>query len=148
MPIDEKLLQILKKRLNYNEEQFADFKNNPLTEEVIEKAKEVANTVLVLTVVKSHGCNSQHKEGDKLYFDGAGNILTQYCPAKICVYALNNASMLLFAANEFIYSGLSPMNIKFKRCSCYDSGVSCGGFGQVIFELSVITREELDALKR
>lgn len=51
--------------------------------------------------------------------------------------------MLLFAANEFIYNNISPELIKFKRCACYDTGVACGGFGQIIMELSVTTLESL-----
>ena len=146
MAINERLLPILKKSLNYTDDQFTEFINNPMTESIIDKAKEAANTVLVLTVVKSHGCNSQHRVGDRIYLDGTGNILTQYCPPKVCTYALNNANLMIFAANEFIYAGLSPQDIKFKRCSCYDSGVSCGGFGQIVLELSVMTREDLDAM--
>ncbi len=143
MEINERLLPIIKKRLNYTDEQFKTFLNLDITESVINKAKELANTVLVLTVVSSHGCNSMHQVGDKIYFDGAGNILTKYCPEKICTYALNNASMLIFAANEFIYSDMDPNKIKFKRCACYDSGINCGGFGQVIFELSTMSLEDL-----
>lgn len=137
---------LLKKRLNYNDEQFQTFLNLDITEPVINKAKELANTVIVLTVVSSHGCNSMHKVGDKIYFDGSVNILTKYCPEKICSYALNNASMLIFTANEFIYSDMDPNNIKFKRCACFDSGISCGGFGQIVLELSTMTLEELQNL--
>ena len=144
MPFDERLLKILQKRLNYSDEQFQQFRENPRNEEVLSKSTEINNTILVLTVVESHGCNSQHKIGDKIYLDGAGNILTKFCPAKICSYALNNALLMIFAANEFIFSGISPMNIKFKRCSCFDAGISCGGFGQIVLELSITTKEQLE----
>lgn len=42
---------------------------------------------------------------------------------------------------EFIYSNISPMKIKFKRCSCFDVEVNYGGFGQIVLELSVIKKE-------
>lgn len=144
MAIDERLLNIIKKKYNYSDEQLLLFSQNPRNEEVLSKANELNNTILVLTVIESHGCNSRHKTGDKIYFDGAGNLLTKYSPDKICSYALNNALLLIFAANELIYSNISPMNIKFKRCSCFDVGVNCGGFGQIKLELSVISKNDLD----
>lgn len=145
MAFDERVLNLLQKRLNYTDEQLQQFAENPRNEDVIAKATEINNTILVLTVVESHGCNSQHRIGDKIYMDGAGNILSKYCPARICSYALNNALMMVFAANEFIYAGISPMNIKFRRCSCFDSGIACGGLGQIVLELSVISKEELES---
>lgn len=77
MAFDERVLKILKRRLNYTDEQLTEFASNSRNEEVIEKSNDVANTILVLTVVSSHGCNSQHKVGDKIYLDGAGNLLTE-----------------------------------------------------------------------
>jgi len=35
----------------------------------------------ITRVVDSKGCNSQHKVGDKFYFDGAGNLLTKLSPS-------------------------------------------------------------------
>jgi len=32
--------------------------------------------------VESHGCNSRHPVGDKFYFDGAGNLLSELSPKK------------------------------------------------------------------
>jgi hypothetical protein len=34
----------------------------------------------IARVVDSKGCNSQHKVGNKFYFDGAGNLLTNFLP--------------------------------------------------------------------
>lgn len=144
MAFNDRILKILKKRLNYTDEQLKEFASNPRNESVIQKSNEAANTILVLTVVSSHGCNSQHKVGDKFFLDGLGNLLTEFCPSKVCTYALNNALLMVFAANEFIYSGISPSELKFKRCACFDAGVGCGGLGQIVLELSVITREQLE----
>ncbi len=51
MSIDERLLPILKQRLSYTDQQFQEFFNNPITESVIGKAREIAMTILVLTVL-------------------------------------------------------------------------------------------------
>lgn len=146
MAFDGQLLKLVKKWLNYDDDQLAMFSKNERNEEVFQKSNEIGNTILVLTVVESHGCNSQHKIGDRIYLDGAGNLLTKYSPAKICTYALHNAILMLFAANEFIYSGISPMDIKFRRCSCFDVGVSCGGLGRIVLELTVMDMQEFKSV--
>lgn len=144
MALDERLVRIIKKKFNYNDSQIEDFKNNERNEFVINKLKDIMNHVFVLTVVASHGCNTGHKVGDKIYLDACGNILTRYCPEKICTYALHNAILMVFTANEFLYNDMDPMKIQFRKSSCFDVGVGCGGLGQVILELSTIGKDELD----
>ena len=135
--VDETVLQIIKKRLGYNKEEFALFKNNPRNTELITRHKEFSKKRIVLNVVESKGCNSNHNVGDKFYFDHAGNILTDLCPSKICAYSLNSALMMVFAANEMIFAGVDPNNIRFKRASCFDVGIECGGVGRIVLELSI-----------
>ena len=144
MLFEERLLKIIKRRYNYDDEQLDIFSRNERNKEVLDKINELNETIIKLTVVESHGCNSQHKIGDAIYFDGAGNILTKYCPAKICSYLLSNANMLIFTSNEFIYAGISPMQMKFRRCSCFDVGVRCGGLGKIVLELSIMRKKEME----
>jgi len=135
--IDERLFKVIQKKFGYDDEELEAFKNESRNLELISKAKEFNEKLIVLTVVESKGCNSNHKVGDKFYFDYAGNILTDKCPSKICGYSLNSALMLVFTANEMIYAGVNPNEIKFKRASCFDVGIECGGWGRVVMELSV-----------
>lgn len=138
MPLDERIIKIIQKRFRYTDEQLKQFLANPRNEEVMQKIGAVLKKVFVLTVIESNGCNTNHKVGDKIYLDGCGNILTKHCPEKICTYALHNAILMIFAANEFLYNDLDPNKIKFNRCSCFDVGVSCGGLGKVVLELNVV----------
>ena len=135
--VDEIVLQIIQKRLGYNKEEFELFKSNPRNIELIARYKELSKNNIVLKVVESKGCNSNHKVGDKFYFDYAGNILTDLCPSKICGYSLNSALMMVFAANEMIFAGVDPNKIRFKRASCFDVGIECGGVGRIVLELSI-----------
>ena len=135
--IDDRLLKIIQRRLGYTDQEFEKFKNEPRNIELIAKSKEYAEKYIVLKVVDSHGCNSNHKVGDKFYFDFAGNILTDLCPKRICGYALNNALMLVYTANEMIYAGVDPHEIRFKRSSCFDVGIECGGWGKIVLELTI-----------
>ena len=133
---------IMKKQLGYTKEEMQIFRDNPRNADILEKVPALMGKTIVVEVVESHGCNSQHDVGDKFYFDGAGNLLTKRCPKKVCIYALNAATGLIFASNELFYAGVDPNEMRFKRSGCFDVGVQCGGWGRVVVELSVIDRCE------
>ena len=130
----------IKKHLGYNDEEMELFRSNPRNDDVLSKAPELLDKTIIIEVVESRGCNSQHKVGDKLYFDGAGNLLTNRCPKKVCIYALNAATAMIFTANELLYAGVDPNEMRFKRAGCFDVGVECGGWGRVVLEIKVVDR--------
>ena len=134
--------KVMKHHLGYTDEEMKVFRENPRNEDVLSKAPALLDKMIVLEVVASQGCNSQHGVGDKFYFDGAGNLLTKRCPRKICIYALNAATMMVFASNELFYAGVDPNEMRFKRAACFDVGVQCGGWGRIVLELSVQDRKE------
>ncbi len=133
--------KFMKKRLGYTDKEIKKFKENPRNEDILSKAPELLKKTIIVEVVDSHGCNSQHGVGDKLYFDGAGNLLTKLCPKRICVYALNAITPQIFAANELWHAGVDPNEMRFKRATCFDVGLECGGWGRVVMEISVEGRK-------
>jgi uncharacterized repeat protein (TIGR04076 family) len=137
-----KMWKIMKRHLGYNDDEMKLFRDNPRNEDVLSKVPALMNKTIVVEVVESHGCNSQHKQGDKFYFDGAGNLLTKRCPKKVCIYALNAAAGLIFTSNELLYAGIDPNEMRFKRAGCFDVGVQCGGWGRIIMEIRVEDRQE------
>ena len=136
--------KVMKGRLGYSDEEMKAFRENPRNEDVLSKAPALLDKTIVIEVVESHGCNSQHRAGDRFYFDGAGNLLTKRCPKKICIYALNAATGLIFASNELLYAGVDPNEMRFKRAGCFDVGVQCGGWGRVVVEISVQDRKAIE----
>lgn len=133
---------LIKRHLGYSNEDMELFRENPKNEDVLDKGKDLLKKEIVLEVVASKGCNSHHKEGDRIHFDGAGNLLTEKSPRRICIFALNAVTPLIYAANELFYAGVDPNGMKFKRASCIDVGVQCGGWGQIALEISMKDREE------
>ncbi len=81
--------KLIKKRLGYTNEEMKMFRENPRNEEILSKAPYLMNKTVIAEVVESHGCNSNHKVGDQFFFDGFGNLLTELCPKRICIFALN-----------------------------------------------------------
>jgi len=132
----------MKEHLGYNDEEMKRFRENPRNAAVLAKGQELLNKTIVVEVVESKGCNSQHKVGDKFIFDGAGNLLTKKNPKRICIYALAPVAQMIFATNELIYAGADPNKIRFKRAGCFDVGVNCGGWGHIVMEIKVEERQK------
>jgi uncharacterized repeat protein (TIGR04076 family) len=143
MNVDEKTWKTVQQHLGYNDEEMKKYRENPRNEDVLSKAPALMNKTIVIKVLESNGCNSQHKVGDKFYFDGAGNLLTKLCPQRICIYALSSIASLIFTSNELLYAGVDPNEMRFKRAGCFDVGVQCGGWGHIVMELSVEDRDKL-----
>lgn len=141
MKLDENVWKLFQERLGYSDEEMKKFRENPRNEDVLSKAPALMNKTIVAEVVESHGCNSQHKVGDKFHFDGAGNLLTKLCPKRICVYALSSIAPLIFTSNELFYAGADPNEMRFRRTGCFDVGVQCGGWGHIVMELKVEDRK-------
>jgi uncharacterized repeat protein (TIGR04076 family) len=137
MKADEALWGSIQKHFSYSDEEMKIFMDNPRNQDVLAKASLFANKTIIFEVVESHGCNSQHKAGDRICFDGAGNLLTKLSPGRICIYALNAAAGLIFAAGELLMAGVDPNEMRFKRTGCFDVGVKCGGWGRIVMECRV-----------
>lgn len=137
MAVDERMWKIMQRQLGYTDEEMKTFRENPRNADVLSKTSVLMNKRIVLEVVESHGCNTRHKVGDRFYFDGLGNLLTESSPRRICTFSLTSAAMLVFTATEMIHAGVDPNEIRFKRASCFDVGLSCGGWGQIVLELRV-----------
>jgi uncharacterized repeat protein (TIGR04076 family) len=134
--------QIMQNRLGYNDGEMKEFRDNPRNENILSKVPDLINKTIIAEVVDSHGCNSQHKVGDKFHFDSAGNLLTALSPKRICVYALSAVTLQIFAATEFLYAGVDPNQMRFKRAACFDVGIACGGWGRVVLEIRVEDRKK------
>lgn len=126
----------------YSDEEMEVFKNNPRNVDVLMKIPQFQNKTIVAEVMESHGCNSQHKVGEKIYLDAAGNLISKLCPKKMCIYAVSALQSAVFAMGELLMAGVDPNEMRFKRTGCFDVGVRCGGWGRVVMEVRVEERKE------
>ena len=140
MALDERMWKIMQRHLGYSDEEMKTFKENPRNADVLSKSSALLNKSIIFKVVESHGCNSGHKVGDEFHLDGAGNLLTESSPKKICIFALQSAATLTYTASELIYAGVDPNEMRFKRTNCIDVGLACGGWGRIVIEMRVEDR--------
>ncbi len=138
--------ELIKTHLGYNDEETAMFKANPRNAKVLARAGEMRQKTIVFEVVKSRGCNSGHDVGTRFFFSGDGNLITKWAPKKVCAYALPNMAQAVFGLQELWYAGIDPNEMCFKRAGCFDVGVACGGWGNIIIEATVMDREAAEKL--
>ena len=140
MEMSEEIRKKLQEHFDYTDEEMTEFLKNPRNIDVLTKAPALMGKTIVFEVVESNGCNSQHKVGDKFYYDGAGNLITKLGPKRMCTYALHAMTGLIFSSNELFYAGVDPNEMRFKKTGCFDVGVRCGGQGHIVMELKIEDR--------
>ena len=141
MKVDETTWKFIKELLGYTDEELELFRKNPKNVDIISKIPALMGKTIVAEVVASHGCNSQHKVGDRFFFDSAGNLLTKLNPKRICIHALSVLSTPIFVVNELSFAGVDPNEMRFNRVGCFDVGVRCGGWGHIVLEVKVEDRK-------
>ena len=143
MKLDEKTWKGVQQHLGYNDEEMKQFRENPRNADVLSKTAVMLNKTIVAEIIESHGCDSGHKVGDKIYFDGRGiSLLTKLGPSRICIFALHSVALAMPALAELIYAGVDPNEMRFKRFGCVDVGIKCGGWGHIVMELRVEDRDK------
>ncbi len=139
--MSKEALNIIKKNLGYTEEEMKIFMENLKNIEILKKAPNLVNKTIVIEVIESHGCNSQHVIGEKFYFDGFGNLITKLSPKRICISALAAMDKLIFGANALMFADQNPNDMLFNKAGCSDVGLKCGGWGNIAMEIKVIDRK-------
>ncbi|MBW2441513.1 MAG: hypothetical protein JRH12_13635 [Deltaproteobacteria bacterium] len=141
MEVNEETWKFMQQHLGYTDEELEVFRSNPKNVDIMSKAPELMNKTIIAEVVASHGCASQHKVGDRFYFDGAGNLITKLNPKRICVHALSVLSGPMVVVNELVYAGVDSNEMRLNRVGCFDVGIQCGGWGHIAMEVKVEERK-------
>jgi len=132
----KELMQLAQAVFGYTDEDMAAIASNPKYMAVIDKIPQVATTNFIFEVQTAHGCACQHQKGQKIKLSADGAVICQESPPKLCVYLLNSIMPIVYGAQEFIFQGLDPNELKFTSVGCFDNGVTCGGFGHVSVQFS------------
>ena len=80
MKIDEVEWNLYQQHLGYTDEEVRKFREDPRNADVLSKTPALLSKTFIAEVVEAHGCNSQHKVGDRFYIGGHGNLITKLCP--------------------------------------------------------------------
>lgn len=131
-----RLEQIIQKRLDLPENEFTIIRETPKYQRLFANAVKASRYRLVATVVESKGCHSEHRVGQSIIFDSSGNLLTAESPGRVCAFLMPNLAVLINAFFENLMNGRDPNEIMFNRTGCFDVGPACGGWGHVVLEMN------------
>ena len=139
--MSEEDIKNMQNLLEFTDEEMKIFKQNPKNIEILKMSPDLVNKTIIVEVIKSHGCASQHKVGDKFYFTGDGNVLTKLCPSRMCMSALSSAGSLVGNAVAFMWAGRDANEMPFTVAGCSDVGLQCGGWGHIVMQIRVEDRK-------
>jgi uncharacterized repeat protein (TIGR04076 family) len=143
MKIDDGMWKLVGDQLSLSAEELKTLKENPKYQRLLARMPKLLGTAIFADVVSSHACFSGHAVGDRLVFDGFGNLIRDKNPEKVCIYALHAVTPLVFAAFELMYAEKDPEEMLFRTAGCFDVGVACGGVGNIKLRISAV---EMDSL--
>lgn len=143
MDRNDEMIKQFGKRVGYSETELEKFKEGGHRVRQIERLSPASKRYSIeADVVKSRGCNSGYKIGDKFMMDVDGNFISKLCPKRMCVYLISQLSIPVALINERLSEGLDPKQFHFMHyVRCLDVGVDCSGYGEVMLRVQVVPRQ-------
>jgi uncharacterized repeat protein (TIGR04076 family) len=90
---------------------------------------------VIMEVVKSENCGYKPKVGDRYVMNGSGMILPQECTFPLCLWALAPILPISYVIFDRLSQGQDPNGHLYDHMRCTDTGVGCGGIGEVTFKV-------------
>jgi len=131
-----RIIEIIRKRLKLNSEEWLLLEQNPKFQRLFKNVVQASKYRLVAEVIDSKGCHSGHDVGQKLFFDSTGNLITKENPDRVCSFLMPNLAALINVFFENLMNGRDPNEVMFNTTGCYDTGLSCGGWGHVVVKMT------------
>lgn len=91
---------------------------------------------IMAEVMKSENCMLGLKTGDRYIITAGGVVLADECTANLCLWALGPLLPFLYMVWDRVGEGLDPNGLFPDHVKCADTGVECGGWGEVLFRIS------------
>lgn len=136
MDLEEKWRRF-QNHMGYTQEEVKTLRSNPKYRRMVEDTPQFMTHKIVAEVVRSHGCHSQLKVGDRIVMNGNGQLIREECPERICIWALAPLAGVVNAVFERFAAHLDPNGLLFDKLHCQDVGLECGGWGQILMQIHV-----------
>lgn len=90
---------------------------------------------VVMEVVSAENCGYKPKIGDRYVMNGSGKILPEECTFPLCLWALAPMLPISYVIFDRLTHGQDPNGHLYDHMKCTDTGVGCGGIGEVAFKV-------------
>jgi len=141
--MDEKeIWKRFQKHMGYTDEELEMFRSDPEKVKMVTERPDFVKCNVIAEVIESHGCHAGHQVGDKFVMTAGGQLISDECPKRMCLFALGPVSNSLPAIFERILAGTDPNHERSQIVQCTDVGLDKGGWGKIIMKVYVEEQKE------
>jgi uncharacterized repeat protein (TIGR04076 family) len=133
----EEIWNRFQKHMGYTDEDMKIFRSDPKKVRMVTETPEFVKCRVIAEVIESHGCHAQHKVGDRFVMTAGGQLITETCPKRMCMFALGPVSNQLPAIYERLVSKSDPEFRDFNIVQCTDVDLANGGWGKILMKVYV-----------
>ena len=133
----EEIWKLFQKHMAYTDEEMKIFKSDPEKVKMVTETPDFVKCRVIAEVTYSHGCHARHQVGDKFVMTAGGQLITENCPKRMCMFALGPVSNALPAIYDRLISGSDPNHERSQTVQCTDVGLDKGGWGKILMKVYV-----------
>lgn len=133
----EEIWKRFQKHMGYTDGEMKVFRSDPEKVRMVTQTPEFVKCRVIAEVIESHGCHAQHRVGDRFVMTAGGQLITEECPKKMCLFALGPISKILPAIYERLVTKSDPKFERFNIVQCTDVGLDKGGWGKILMKVYV-----------
>ena len=125
------------KHMGYTDEEMKVFRSDPEKVKMVTQTPDFVKSRIIAEVIDSQGCHAQHKVGDRFVMTAGGQLVTEECPKRMCMFALGPVSHVLPVIFERLITKSDPTGERFNIVQCTDMGLDKGGWGKILMKVYV-----------
>jgi uncharacterized repeat protein (TIGR04076 family) len=133
----EEIWKRFQKHMGYTDEEMVIFRSDPEKVKMVTETPEFVKCRVVAEVIESHGCHARHQVGEKFVMTAGGQLITEECPKRMCMFALGPVASQLPAIYERFITRSDPHFERSNIVQCTDVGLDKGGWGKVLMKVYV-----------
>jgi len=133
----EEIWRRFQKHMGYTDEEMKVFRSDPEKVKMVTQTPDFVKRRIIAEVIDSQGCHSQHKVGDRFVMTAGGQLITEECPKRMCMFTLGPVSNVLPAIFERLITKSDPNGERFSIVQCTDVGLDKGGWGKILMKVYV-----------
>ncbi len=133
----EEIWKRFQKHMGYSDEEMKIFRSDPAKVKMVTQTPEFVKCRVIAEVIESQGCHAQHKVGDRFVMTAGGQLITEECPKRMCMFALGPVSTVLPAIYDRLLTKSDPNHERYNIVQCTDVGLDKGGWGKVLMKVYV-----------
>ena len=133
----EEIWKRFQRHMGYTDEEMKTFRSDPVKVKMVTETPEFVKCRVIVEVIESQGCHAKHKVGDRFVMTAGGQLITEECPKRMCMFALGPVSTVLPVIYERLLTKSDPDRERFNIVQCTDVGLDKGGWGKILMKVYV-----------